>query len=309
MVRSRMDLPPEAAFLPVEDGPYRMQMGLVARAPASLITIDAAYPAQMAQRRALLAAQYDDVFGAVAGSEPARAAVLALLADLLPARFPDWFARDQHRLHNRLTGETWNLAQPEIDPLEAAGRLVQEDLCVITPGPDGPVLAAAIVCFPTRWRLADKLGRPLAAVHGPVPFYAGRLAGPVDRLIGQLRPGRMVERMNWSLLDDPALFQPDLFHVGGKWRPGLADRITAANAGEALFLRTERQTLSPLANGAALFAIRVRVHNLAQICAQPEPAGRLARAVRALPDDMLRYKNLLPFRAALLDWLDRRAAG
>ena len=36
-----MDLPPEAVFFPIEDGPYRMQMGLVARDPADLIAIDA----------------------------------------------------------------------------------------------------------------------------------------------------------------------------------------------------------------------------------------------------------------------------
>ena len=53
-----------------------------------------------------------------------------------------------------------------------------------------------------------------------------------------------------------------------------------------------------------LFAIRVRVHPLAQACAGPAEAARLAGAVRALPEEMQRYKDMLPFRAALLDWLD-----
>lgn len=307
MVRSRMQLPPETILLPFEDGPYRPKMGLLARDPAALIEIDALYPTQMALRRHLLASRHDAVFAAMPGSGAARAAVLDRLGEVLPARFPQWFSRAGTILHNRLTGETWDLAAPGIDPLEAAGRLVQEDFCVILPGPSGPVLAAAVLCFPTRWRLADKLGRPLADVHGDVPFYADRLARPVDRLIGQLRPDRMVERVNWSLLDDPALFQP-----GGKERT--AGRITAANAGTALFLRTERQTLTPLAgptleSGAVLFAIRVRVHPLAQICARPPEAARLAGAVRALPAEVQQYKNLLPFRAALLDWLDAHAAG
>ncbi len=299
-----MQLPAETILLPFEDGPYRLQMGLLARDPSALIEIDALYPAQMALRRSLLAGRHDAVFGAMPGSEAARAAVLALLGELLPSRFPHWFRRDGMALHNRLTGETWNLADPGIDPLEAAGRLVQEDLCVVAPGAHGPALTAAVLCFPTGWRLADKLGRTLADVHAEVPAYANRLAGPVNRLIGQLRPGRMVERVNWSLLDDPALFQP-----GGERRTASADRITAATAGAALFLRTERQTLTKLANDAVLFAIRVRVHPLAQICARPSEAARLAAAVRALPEAMQQYKRLLPFRAALLDWLDARAAG
>ena len=38
------------------------------------------------------------------------------------------------RCTTRLTGETWNLAAPPCDPLELAGRLVQEDLCIIQHG-------------------------------------------------------------------------------------------------------------------------------------------------------------------------------
>ena len=298
-----MDLPAETVFLPFEDGPWRMQMGLLASDEAHLICIDERYHDQMAARRALLAGRRDEVFGAVPGSTKACREVLHMLAGLLPRHFPAWFARAGDVLHNRLTGEAWDLSAPHLDPLEVAGRLVQEDLCVIAGGPDGPVLAAAVLCFPTRWRLAEKLGRPLSVVHGPVPNYAERLARPVDRLMGQLAPGRVVERMNWSLVDDPALFQP-----GGKWRTDKAERITAANAGAMLYLRTERQTLWPLSSrGSVLFGIRVRVHPLAEACRRPADAARLAAAVRAMPEDMLHYKSVLPFRAALLAWLDARS--
>ena len=276
-----MELPPETVLFPIEDGPFRVQMGLVGHGSSELVCIDALYPAQMALKRRLLAERHGEVFGAVAGSEAARAAVFSLLAGFLPRRFPVWFARDGRRLRNLLTGEGFDLADPGVDPLEAAGRLVQEDLCVITPGPAGPVLAAAVLCFPTRWRLAEKLGRPLAAVHGSVPFYAERLARPVDGLIGRLKPGRLVERVNWSLVDDPALFQPE-----GKWRADRAAAITASNAGEMVFLRTERQTLLALPGGAVLFGIRVRVHALAQVCAGAAEAARLAAALRGMPEAM-----------------------
>lgn len=298
----RVKLPPESILLPYESAPYRMQMGLQARDPLALVEIDDRYPEQMVLRRDLLDGRRAEVFGAVPGSEAARAEVLERLATLLPGRHPDWFDRTGDTLHNRLTGETWDLAVPALDRLEVAGRLVQEDLCIVTPGPDGPVLAAAVLCFPTSWRLAEKLGHPLAAVHGPVPFYAERLAAPVDRLMDRLLPGRMVERVNWSLATDPALFQPY-----GKGRADAAERVTVANAGETLFLRTERQTLSRLAaSNALLFGIRVRVHALAVVCARAGEAARLLGAIRALPEEMLRYKGLLPFRDALVEWLRRR---
>ena len=51
-------------------------------------------------------------------------------------------------------------------------------------------LIAAVLCFPSRWRLADKMDRLMGAIHGPVPFYADRLARPVDRFMRLLKPGR-----------------------------------------------------------------------------------------------------------------------
>ena len=306
MLQAGPALPPEVLHLPFEAGSFRMAMGLQACPPDELIELDDRYPAEMAERRALLTERRNDVFAACPGSEGARAAVLARLADHLPARFPDFFRREGAVLHNRLTGEAWDLDHPACDPLELAGRLVQEDLCIIRLDTGGPVLDAAVLCAPSRWRLADKIGRPLLAIHGPVPSYAERLGAPVDRLMGQIRPGRVALRRNWSVVDDPSLFQP-----GGKYRTARDPAITAANVGTRLHLRTERQTLSRLPGtgsdpeqGDVLFTIRVHSYPLARVAAVPGAAARLAEAVRAMPDAMAAYKSLPVFRDALLAFLE-----
>ena len=72
-----------------------------------------------------------------------------------------------------------------------------------------PHLDAASLCFPSYWRLADKLGRPMADVHGPVAHYADELAAKVDTFLQRLRPERPVWRRNWSIHDDPSYFLPD----------------------------------------------------------------------------------------------------
>ncbi|MEJ1979208.1 MAG: DUF3445 domain-containing protein [Acetobacteraceae bacterium] len=149
-------------------------------------------------------------------------------------------------LRNRLTGEDWDLARPAHDPLELAGRLVQEDLCVIDTAGASPVLSAAILCAPSRWRLGEKIGRPLAAVHGAVPLYAERLSAAVDRFMGALRPGKLAERLNWSVVDDGTLFQ-----LGGKHRIAHDPSVTPENAADRLFLRVERQTLMRLPESGA----------------------------------------------------------
>jgi hypothetical protein len=278
-----------------------MAMDLVSVPEAEWFEFDHLYPTEMAERRRLLATAHAEVFAATPASDAARLEALELITAALTRHHPDWFTQDRADLRNHLTGEAW---QPgSLDPLECAGRLVQEDLCLIQNTDEGTVFTAAVLCFPSRWRLLEKLGKPLAAVHGPVPFYGDRLARPVDRFMRHLRPGHIASRLNWSVLDDPALFQP-----GGKWRVETASGITPQNAGQRVFLRVERQTLRRLpATGAVLFGIRVHVYPLQQVIDRPERAAALAEAVRALPAEVQHYKSLLPFRSALLQWLDHRA--
>jgi hypothetical protein len=159
-----------------------------------------------------------------------------------------------------------------------------------------------VLCFPSRWRLMDKLGKPLSMVHAPVPIYAERLSRPVDRFMRHVRHGHIASRLNWSVLDDATLFQP-----GGKWRVQGNIDITAQNAGDLLFLRVERQTLRRLPeSNAVLFGIRVHVYPLSHVIVRPIHAATLSDAVRALPPEIAHYKSMLPLREALLGWLDGR---
>ncbi len=296
-------LPAETLHLPFEAGPYRMAMGLVPRHPEDLVELDDRYPDEMAERRELLDRHREDVFAATPGSDQARQDTLDRVVAVLTTRHPAHFGRDGRVLHNRLTGERWDLEAPAHDPLELAGRLVQEDLCLISADGGAPVLRAAILCAPSRWRLHEKIGRPLADIHGPVPLYADRLAAPVDRFMRHLQPGKLAERLNWSIVDDPALFQ-----LEGKHRTSLDPTITPGNVGTRLWLRVERQTLSRLpAAGFVLFTIRVHSYGLHRIAAQPGAAARLAEAVRAMPPAMAAYKSLPAFREALLAFLDLSA--
>jgi hypothetical protein len=281
-----------------------MAMGLIATDPAELIELDERYPEEMEERRRLLAVRHADVFATLPGSEAARQEVLDILAELLPRRFPAWFAREGRMLRNRLTGEDWDLGALPHDPLEVAGRLVQEDLCLLRLTPEGPVLDAAVLCFPSRWSLAEKLGQPLAMIHTRVPFYAERLAKPVDRLMPNLRDGKLVVRLNWGMTDDPALYAESR-----KFRREHNPDVTPDNAGERLWLRVERQTLRLLPrSGGVLFGIRTHLYTVGRLAADPRVAADLAAAVRALPPEMALYKSIPPFREALLAYLDERAA-
>jgi hypothetical protein len=289
--------------LPFESGPYRMTMGLFSVPDTAWFEIDQLYADEMRQRRILLQERHSDVFAALPASDRGRREALDAIVSNLTATHPTWFVRDGSALHNRLTDETWTLPDTGCDPLECAGRLVQEDLCLIQATAQGPLLTAAVLCFPSRWRLLEKIGHPLAAVHGPVPLYAERLARAVDRFMAHVKPGHIAARLNWSVLDDPALFQPT-----GKWRQAENPGITAANAGDRLCLRVERQTLRRLPQSTAvLFGIRVHNYPLHRLAGDPAVVARLAQAIRALPPTVMHYKSMVTFQSALLSWLDARS--
>ena len=58
------------------------------------------------------------------------------------------------------------------DAVAALGRAVAEDLCILSEKDGGYRLTAGALCFPNRWRLTEKIGGSVLAVHGPVPDYA-----------------------------------------------------------------------------------------------------------------------------------------
>jgi dimethylamine monooxygenase subunit A len=291
-----------APYLPFDGGRFRIAMGLLPLKPEDWLETDESFTADLAAKQALLASRHDDAFAALPAAKAPARELLALLGEHLPRHHPALFRRDGDRLHNLATGESWDVAQPPLHPLDLAGRLVQEDLCLLVAEDGSPVLAGASLCSPARWRLAEKIGRPLSAIHDPVPGYAEQLARPVDRFFALMKPGKLVWRLNWGILDDPTPFQPV--------RPGNSRTITPGNAGEALWLRVERQTLRRLdETGAVVFTIRTHITRLDAAIRENRAAAELAATLREMPEASRRYKHLAGVAPALLAWLDARSSG
>ncbi|HUZ73255.1 MAG TPA: DUF3445 domain-containing protein [Stellaceae bacterium] len=291
-----------APYRPFEGGRFRLALGLMKLAPDAWIEIDDRLAADLAAKRALFAERHAEVFAALPEAAAPAEELLTLLASHLPHHHPDSFRRDGRRLVNRATGESWDVMQPALHPLEICGRLVQEDFCVM--GADGGRyrLVGAALCAPSRWRLADKIGRDVAAIHAPVPGYHDALESSVDRFFARLKPEKPAWRLNWTILDDPAPFQPV---------PRRSPQpIAPADAGASLWLRVERQTLRRLpATGHIIFTIRTYITRLDAAVATAESAAELAALLRDAPEATLAYKHITPFRSALLAWLDARTQG
>jgi Haem-dependent oxidative N-demethylase, alpha subunit-like len=307
-----------APYLPFSDGkPFALRMGLQPLPPEPWIEIGEDHAAQLKAKRDLFDTRHSDVLQALPEAKSASEEALQLLLAHLRQYHSDRFAFADGKLRNIATGEMWDPAHSPLHPLEQAGRLVQEDFCILQaddkPSDDRPSddkigggtyrLTAGAVCFPSNWRLSDKIGRALAEVHGPVPGYAEKLGAPVDRVFKNLTADTIMARANWLIHATP-----DLFQAGHKLDAATAAAITPTNAGEKLWLRIERQTLRRLPqSGAVLFTIRTHITRLRDAIRDPKSAQDLALAVRTMPDDVARYRSMSAFRPALLEWLDARA--
>lgn len=261
---------------------------------------DAHLAANLQEKERLLAQRPGDVFGAEPDTQAAQQEALErVLGCLLEVHTGIW-TRHGDAVEIRSAGRSVDISRDP--PLLGAARLVQEDLVLMRKGTDGWRLAAGCVCFPSSWKLAEKLGRPMHEVHGPVPGFGGgsRNAAMIERIFDNLQTGAPVVRMNWSLYPDAELFHGE-------------DRSTRERSGELAqtFLRVERQTLTKLpVSGDILFTIRIHVDPASAIGQSPDRArlaAGLAASLRLLDAAQLAYKGLSRTRDQLLGQLDAMA--
>lgn len=290
-------------YLPFADGQWRMAMGLKPLQLQHWIEIDEDFADELNYKDKLLKEHYSDVFGSLPESEAGQQEVLELILEHLLEYFPDYYQQQNDCIVNKVTQQTWHLRDFTRNPLELAGRLIQEDLCLMQLKDHEYILTSGSVCFPSRWRLSEKIGRPLLQIHDPVPSYAQKLEQSVNRFFDRLKPEFPGYRLNWGIVDSPELFLTQRHSS-----EAFGADITAKNAGEKLWLRVERQTLRRLPiSGCILFTIRTYVYSLKSVVSDRQIALQLAAAIQQIPPEMQTYKNIFPIQTALLSYLQQMA--
>ena len=295
---------------PFADGGYSLALGLAPMREDTWLDFDDHYVSEMCEKARRLRDEYNSVFLALPGSKSGQAETLELLLQHLIAFHPERFriSRDtagfdtSGLIENLMNLEQWEIADFADKPLDLAARLVQEDLCLMSPrAGDIYVLSAGSVCFPLRWELRDKIGLPLGAIHHPVPGYDEKLATPADLYLARLKPHRPSWRCNWNVVDSPDLYLRQSPHP-----QVISENVTPENAGVKLWIRSERQTLRRLPkSGDVLFTIRTYIRPLSVLEGFPAVAKGLLRALEKIPSEMRAYKNQLATREPLLAYLAR----
>lgn len=300
---------------PYDGSAKPFSIGLQPLDPATWIEIDEHYEAYLTEKDRLIAERPGDVFAARPDTHDSQREVLDLVVDHLAGGQPTVFSGPSQR--DFFGGRLPRFAVHGSDepPLQIAARFVPEDLVLMRRFDDGWRLAAASLCFPSSWSLAEKFDRPLQDIHAPVPAFGPgtRTATLITRIFDNLKVEQPIERLNWSLQEDAALFHPrsksqrdeKIVEAGGTYLGGLS--------ADATFIRVERQTLRKIpVSGDILFTIRVYLDPMNLFERHPrrtELASGLADQLAALDPAQLAYKGLAADRDALVEWLRALASG
>ena len=246
--------------------------------PAEWLAPDGRRADELTLREAILRDEAD-AFMASPETEASQREVLRLIEEhLLPRGFDRGLAER---------------APHDAPPLYRAALMVQDDLVIMRRGDAAYHLAAAALCFPSSWRLAEKFGKPMDTIHEDVPGWAGPMATRVNRIFDALRPGAIVWRLNWSIQSGEGLRQSHSKH----------DATVATRLDDAILVRVERQTLRRLDTGDILFTIMVMLDPIEGFTDHPDGstlAGALAEQLGGLDADQLAYKGLGPTRDDLV---------
>ena len=273
---------PKAPYLPFMDPRMVRKPGLMPLDMAEWTVRHADFDAQMARRHEVLRDHADMVIAAQPDAEPAELELLQMINTHLG------------------DGPRELTLKERFCPLTALGRLVPEDFCIMLPDQSAGEyrLAAAILCFPSRWLLSEKIGRPLTIIHDPVPDYGDDLAKRVNRVFEAVRPERPLVRVNWTVHPTAELFLP----------LGLSDKqMLLPDPGGAMYLRSERQTLVRLPrSGAVIFGIKTSLSPLESL--EPEEARVLLGLVRAMDEADRGYRGRPEVHARKIEILEALAA-
>ena len=293
-------------YFPFTGEPYPPTMGVKPLDLAAWLEPDGSLADDLAEKSRVLASARDLVLRVDSDPEKARAATEAaeeLYAELerhvIQYHLTHYALSDSGiRIHS--TGEVVSAGNGDAaERLAPLAALIQEDVCLLSPT-SPPRLAAGLVCFPSRWNIAEKIGLDAAAIHQPVPGFARTLAQPATSFLERITPERAFWRLNWTIHDSNVRFAPHPVRS--------RTDLTEDNVLASTFLRVERQTLRRLPmTGFVVFTIRTYIDRLDGLVADPDRRERLRRTLDSMPDDAVAYKGMATFIAPLRRALAGRA--
>jgi hypothetical protein len=301
------------------EGAFDAGMGMrVLKPHEPLCEVDLArYEKEIALKRQLLAEAHSYYFHGGDATLTAQWDVLELVAANLAQNYPQHFQLerdgDAWRWRNAFLGTTTSFQFGDsstlpCEPIDWIGRQVQEDLVLLS-GDASATFVGGQLCFANGWAISDKLGKPFLEVHQRTPRTTMPSVESGAHFLETLKQGRSFWRMSWNFKIS------DQMDMTTKHKPAYkaefarrAPQLTAAEVGDAVFIRIERQTFSRLPRSQGLlFGIHTYNSSVADEATDPSRARSILAVLRGAPPDVKDYKAITPIETALVSFLEARA--
>jgi hypothetical protein len=273
---------------PTDGKPFRLNMGLRSLEVEDWLEAGEDLVAQIIERQQLIESAREIVYQELPGYKSA----ISELVDRIVENLKEFHDRDYIFTTNTVTylPTDTTISLNSDDVLLQLASVIAEDLVVLAREENEWKIVAGAVIFPSRWKLSEKIGKGMDAVHAPVPGYATALAPYMTATFDKVTVDRPVWRKNWSLHSTSDLHQPTSIHA-------------PANP-EDYWWRTERQTLTRSRTGDFLFfTIRNRAEPLSWIKADHESAALFAQTLASFTSETIEYKGLQQDHQAIIDYL------
>jgi hypothetical protein len=297
--------------------PYRwatadFQLGLRRIQPQSWIMIGAEHAAMMLQKCARLDQQRTFYYRTLPDSLPAQRELRDRVTAHLVADHPRSFDRRGTVVRSLLTGRMLDLDDDTVDPLLQLSYLIEEDFMLLDVHGGTPRIIAASNAYSSSGRLAASVGHDVAWAHDPVPSLTPRLGGRINQVLGSIQTTIPCERFNWQITPLATVFfphdDPHAANAAAMHAVAATLRDDPSRAGELLWMRVERQTLSRLPNsGAVAFSLHTYSDPLSSLQSDVVSIRAILALLQGYADERWQYSEMNIVREPLMIWLTAAA--
>ena len=216
------------------------------------------------------------------------------------------FALEGHTLVSRVDGA--RVAVDDEEPLWQLSQMIEEDFMLLQELNGALTITATSNAYSSSGRLVAAVGHDVSWAHIPVPSLTDKLGTRISRVLGSVHESAPCERFNWAVTPMATLFfphdKPHQANAEAMHRVLALVRERPERAGELLFVRVERQTLTRLPESKGLaFSLHTYSDPLSSLESDPASAGAMLKLLEAYSEPRWHYSEMDIVREPLLAYL------
>ncbi|RDB20997.1 hypothetical protein Hypma_011423 [Hypsizygus marmoreus] len=299
---------------------YHQHMSLKKMEPDWWLELESTYRKRIVQRKQLYAIHGKRIIDAMPGSELACKELMEMVLQFLCARYPKQFQYDSRTgiFHNNILDTHLDIAT--MKPLEVLLDNIPEDFLITLQDEKTGlyVLRAGVACSAVGWNISTKIGKPLHAIHDPVPDYKEKMEFSMDRCpsrllikiqiliysvcryFSKMPCDKPIQRGSWSLeIGQPLFVQP-----GDEQFESRNIQLNDLDIKD-VYLRVDWQTLRRLPTSRAIvFSFKALFTPVTDFRNEPYIPKLVAKVLREGKKNLLDYKATSHVEHCVLPALD-----